>query len=470
MLKDKILKNKLFFLLALQALICFFTILFFNGTADSGDSLVHYLFARYAPFHSELYFDHWAKPVFVLLASPFAQMGFTGMKIFNSIVSIATIFFTYKTAEFLKVRNPIVVVLIMMFSPLNYIFTFSGLTEPLFALFTIVGIYFCLKGNYFSASLVISFLPYVRSEGLIIIGVFVLYFLWIKMWKAMPLLVGGSVVYSIAGYFVYHDFLWVFTKIPYATLNSVYGSGPITHFVEQLINVLGVPIYFLFWTGFFVLIFNWYKKRSNPEEVVLLLFAFASFFIAHSLFWYLGIFNSFGLKRVLLGVMPVMGIIALMGFNVITEDLLKSKKVPKLILRNLVIIYMLIFPFTANPSAIQWEKDMMLTEEQLKAEEAAQFFLKEPLVPSTFIFNHPQLSIALNIDPYDESKHKKISAENVLKMKSGDVLILDNILGEKESDIKKEQLDSTKGLVKVFSIKGFKNKGREVSFVGYVKD
>ena len=32
-----------------------------NGTCDEGDSVMHYQYARWAPFHSKLFFDHWAK-------------------------------------------------------------------------------------------------------------------------------------------------------------------------------------------------------------------------------------------------------------------------------------------------------------------------------------------------------------------------------------------------------------------------
>ena len=53
-------------------------ITYFNGTGDTGDSITHYFYAQYAPLHLELFFNHWAKPLYVLLASPFAQFGFIG--------------------------------------------------------------------------------------------------------------------------------------------------------------------------------------------------------------------------------------------------------------------------------------------------------------------------------------------------------------------------------------------------------
>jgi hypothetical protein len=467
-IKNRVIKNLAYYLIALQILFCALTIIFFNGTGDTGDSILHYLFARYAPFHTELYFDHWAKPLFVLLASPFAQMGFVGLKIFNSIVSVATTFLTYKTAKNLNMRNFALVILLMTFAPLNYILTFSGLTEPLFALFLVLGIFLCLRKNYIMAALLISFLPYVRSEGLIIIGVFSLYFISIQKSKVIPLLFVGSIVYAVSGYFVHHDFLWVFTQIPYAKLSSVYGSGPITHFVVQLLFVVGVPVYILFFVGFLKLLFDSIKRKSNAEEQIFLFFGFSTFFIAHSLFWYLGIFNSYGLKRVLICVMPIIAIIALQGFNFLTEFIFKSNRYAKIILQSVLIIYVICFPFTPNPSAINWKEDMMLEKEQIIAIESSNFFLKSNSLSYPIIYNHYYLNLTLNIDPFDDTKHKYVSKENINNMKPGDILIWENIWAGTLADIKETEIDSIPSLEKVFTYNTV-SRNNKLTFSGYVK-
>ena len=449
------------------AVVCALSIGFFNGTGDSGDSITHYLFARYAPLHPVLYLDHWAKPIFVLLASPFAQFGFIGVKVFNALISMGIIFFTYKTAQQLTIKHPILVAVFLIFSPLFYILTFSGLTEPLFALFTILGIYFCSKQNYLTAALLISFLPYVRSEGLIIIGVFGLYFLYKRLWKPLPLLIAGSVLYGLVGYFVFGNFLWVITEIPYAKLSSVYGQGSLLHFVEQLINVTGVPIYLLFWIGVIGLIVLLLKRKTNAEQHILLLLGFCAFFIAHSLFWYLGIFNSMGLKRVLIGVLPIIALIALLGFNFIS-GLINLKPTAKKTLQILVVVYVLVFPFLPNPSAIQWEKDMMLSPDQKLAIQTAELISKRKNVTYPLLYNHRYLSIPLNNDYFDSKQCKQISFENINQMKTGDILIWDNYFAEFESGYKKEQLDSN---VTLTSLAVFKSteQGKEVVFSVYQK-
>ena len=79
-----------------------FILLLFTGTGNEADSINHYLFAKYAPEHPNLFFNHWAKPLFTLIASPFAQFGFVGVKIFNVLCGLASSIFIYKICIHLK--------------------------------------------------------------------------------------------------------------------------------------------------------------------------------------------------------------------------------------------------------------------------------------------------------------------------------------------------------------------------------
>lgn len=442
----------MYYLLALYALCLGAGIIYFNGTGDSGDSVTHYLFARYAPSHPELYFHHWAKPVFVLLASPFAQFGFAGMKLFNALVTLISIFFTWKIAMDLKLKNAWLVVIACMFSPLYYILTLSGLTEPLFALFTALGIYYYLRQNYMTASIIASFLPFVRSEGLIILGIFGLYILLKRQWKFLPVLLLGSVLYSVAGYFVYHNLLWVFTKIPYATMHSVYGKGSITHFIEQLVNVIGVPCYVLFWLGVVYFLVKLIKKQLTSELFILIFAGFFAFFIAHSLFWYLGIFNSFGLKRVLIGVMPMTAILCAYGLNFLLSFIPEQKVLLRNITFSLLLAYIVVFPFTDNPAAIKWETDLCLEPRQEAAMKLANTIEPFRKTGSRLLVNDHYFSLIYNIDDFDKTKRETLTTQTFISMHEDDIIIWDSSFMENESDIKKKELDSAPHLKKIAEV------------------
>ncbi len=461
-------KKLIYLLLFIYVIIAVLSIIFFNGTGDAGDSITHYLFAKYAPYHPALFFDHWSKPVYVLLSCPFAQFGFIGIKIFNAIVSLLCIFFTFKIAESLNLKNAIISAVIMMFAPLYYILTFSGLTDPLFALFLAIGIYLSIKQRYLAACLLISFLPFVRSEGLIIMGVFGLYFLLKRQWKLLPLLFFGHLVYSIAGYFVYHDFFWVFNKIPYANIGSPYGSGKLSHFVVQFLYVVGIPIYLLFWVGAISIIWKTVKKKITIEMSILVLIGFMCFFIAHTLFWYFGIFNSMGLHRVLIGVMPMVGIISLYGFNFITEEVLEKKKKLKMFVQILFVLYIVDFPFTSNPAAINWKRDMMLSKDQQLAVKSANFIVNNIGANHRIVCAHPYLCEALNVDFFNQNKRLELNKNNMEQLQTNDVIIWENWFALVECGIKKEDLDNNASLTNLYNTNIYDN-GREIYYSVYIR-
>ncbi|RMG79334.1 MAG: hypothetical protein D6707_08315, partial [Bacteroidetes bacterium] len=317
----------IFFFLSL--IIC----ISFDGTGGNGDTTMHYLFSRWALKHPENLLDHWGKPLFTLFSMPFSQFGFVGIKIFNALVGALSVFLTLKIVEIQKIRYGWFAVLVFYFAPLWFILQFTGLTEHFFSLVLIYAVYFAFKGRYSLSAIVFSFLPFARSEGLIFLGVAAVYFLISRKRRYLPLLLTGHVIYGIIGYFfVHHDFLWVFNKIPYASLDSVYGSGKWTHYFEQMPFVLGWPLYMLLIAGVLIFLFQWLIKpgiRTDlpffHEKLWLVYGGFGAFFTAHTLFWTLGIFNSMGLKRVMIDVMPLM-VLIIMDAAYFLLKIIKAKK------------------------------------------------------------------------------------------------------------------------------------------------
>jgi len=100
--KHHLLIYLLFVAYILSALL---TILLANGIGGEEDSIYHYMFARYAPEHPKLFFDHWAKPLYVLLAAPFAQIGFVGIKIFNTLNALLCFLFCWQSARLFPLKN-----------------------------------------------------------------------------------------------------------------------------------------------------------------------------------------------------------------------------------------------------------------------------------------------------------------------------------------------------------------------------
>jgi hypothetical protein len=283
--------------------------------------------------------------------------------------------------------------------------------------------------------------------------VYLVYFLSIKHWRALPFLLFGSVVYGIAGYFIHGSFFWVFSKIPYATLSSVYGSGDLMNFVYQLYYVVGAPVYLLLTVGLIVVSKNFFSRDVNHELRILVFLGFGAYFIAHTLFWYLGIFNSMGLKRVLLGVMPCMAILALYGYNFLFEKLhLKSLRWSK-VFSVLFTAYLVLFPVLPNPAAINVKRDLMLTKEQEMAIQVSEELKR--FKPSALIFyNHFYLSLVLNLDHFDSNVRRELDSNLIHQSPSGTKIIWENMYAEEKSGLTKAYLDHHPGLTKLYQCSG----------------
>ena len=407
---DKKVKLGIFFYFLCMTLIAFVA----NGTGDEGDSISHYLFAKMAWKYPQHFFDHWAKPVYVLIAFPFAQFGLMGVKIMNVLLNVASLWFTYKTATHLKFRWPWLPPLLLASIPMYNYLCLGGLTEPMCACLLITGIYLLVKEKWIAGVVLLSFLPFVRSEGLLMLGVVFIYLIYRSRYEFLPLLATGHVIYSIAGYFYYHDLLWVFNKMTYATWGSAYGKGSWTHFLSKLDEILGAAQMILFCFALLfglVLFIRFVRKQLNSIEVIEFILVFGSivaYFLAHTAFWALGIFNSGGILRVMIAIMPLLALANYRGieymFAFIPND--TARKLTMFV----VVIGTAIYPFTPHKFAYKWQRDFQLKADQFAQREMGDWLKKNypDFRAHTFYYETVYVSDLLNIDWFDNTKRKRL--------------------------------------------------------------
>lgn len=337
--------NEDYLIFSLWVLLCFVAVSF-NGTADEGDSVEHYLFARYAFLHPENFINHWAKPMFVCIAAPFAQLGFAGVKLLNVTFWAFQLVFVVRIARYFGTGYYWILPLFGVCAPMNLTHTLSGLTEPMFAFWLAGSIALIWYDRKWAGYILLSFLPLVRSEGLIVFCPVIVYMLLARDARYLPLLAVGHLVFGIVGYGYYHDLLWTVRQNPYATLDIFYGRGDLNTFVKGMPNVIGWGVTFFLVVGCLDgirrLLFKnqWLKDPIALKETILIYGIMLSYLAAHSLFWYYGIFKSFGLLRVVLGIMPLILLIAWRGFTWSFEAL--PRQVPYAI-RYLILAGGLIF-------------------------------------------------------------------------------------------------------------------------------
>ena len=70
---------------------------------DTGDGIMHFFMSQASWENPTLFLEHWGKPFFILLSSPFAQFGFTGLIVFQVLVHFFICIFGYKITKLLEI-------------------------------------------------------------------------------------------------------------------------------------------------------------------------------------------------------------------------------------------------------------------------------------------------------------------------------------------------------------------------------
>ncbi len=316
----------LFFMVAV--IVVFSTVNSFGG----GDHYEHYKLAHWGWKYPKLLFSHWGKPVFTLLISPFAVIGINMARIFNVLVGVLTAFFGWQLARELRLKNSWITPVFILFSTVYFSLIFAVLTEVLHSLFVVLAVLLFFRKKYIWSAVIVSFLPLIRTESIILLPVFMLAYSLKKEWKTFPFLITGFLIISLAGFPFHHGFWWLITEMPYkGNASSIYGHGELLHFVKKIKNILGVYITLFFVVGLASIIWKWikqdkFKLTDNFFFLLLVPGIFLLFFAAHSYVWWKGIGNSLGLIRVIGAVTPLAAITAVAGIDFFDKSISQLKK------------------------------------------------------------------------------------------------------------------------------------------------
>lgn len=319
-----------------------------DNTFGGGDPISHYKIAHWAWKYPRLFLDVWGKPVFTILISPWAQLGMNGARIYNVFAGIISAYLAWRICKESGVESHWLAPVFALFIPIYFVLMFTSLTEVTFSLFLMLSVFLFFRNKLVWSGLVLSFIPLIRTEGIVLFPLFLAAFLLKKRYFAFFSLFTGFIIFSLAGIFVYHNFLWLITRNPYTgNAVNIYGHGTLLHFVDKLPLILGKPLTYFFLAGVVVLLFKWLKmekgKLSDTFYFLLLVpGSFLIYFAAHSYAWWKGIGNSLGLIRVIAAVSPAAAVTALIGFDKILTYIKKVSGVLKWIVTLGVMAWIMV--------------------------------------------------------------------------------------------------------------------------------
>jgi hypothetical protein len=411
-----------------------------QSTFDAGDSIMHYLHARQSWHYPKYFLSHWSKPFFVLIAGPFAQFGFTGIKVFNTLCVGIAVWFTYLIVS-KKTGSGWLVILLLYFAPEYFLSQASGLTEPLFSSLLMAAIWCYLDKRFVLSLLIASFLPFIRSEGWLVAPVFGLIALLDGRYKDILWLMTGHLLYGIAGLFYYQDFLWMFHQNPYQGIEEKYGSGDLFHYIIQTPYMIGIPAAVLLSIGLVRQLF-FCREILKPDfrtRIVLIYVTFLVFLIAHSLFWYFGIFHSFGMRRVFIAVIPLMALIAFDGLSYILSFSTSANLTR--IMVTLISITVVTIPFSDNKTAYRLEEDFQLSQSQQTIKSAVKWFQSSSYKDRVVSYGHVYFSMILNKDMDNSEEVVSIGCVKSNEIRKGTIVFWDSFFSINQMRVTKEQLE-----------------------------
>ena len=384
------------FFTVLCAALYLFNIYLSTGIYDTSDGLAHFSIARYAPKHPELFLDHWGKPLFTTFAAPFAQFGLKGVMVMNTLLYVLTAYLLVSLARHLKMRFTWVIPILLAAIPVYFQVVMSGLTEVLFATVFVAGLWAFANERFILAALIITWLPFARSEAYFVVPWFALAFLFKRQWLAAVLLAIGPLFMSIIGFFVFDDFLWIVNNNPYTGAKEIYGSGEFWHFFKQHNSITGTALLYAAIAGMLVAFYRFYKDVFSARNIALMIAALSALgiFFGHSYFWANGLFGSLGLIRVMATIAPLFVLFAVFAISRLAEPWLRP---------NVFGIIAVILAYKVIMT-LYWSQNFALKPNgyELIAQDLKKWYESSSYATNPNVwFMHPMIGYFLEIDDRD---------------------------------------------------------------------
>jgi hypothetical protein len=422
------------------------------GPVDAGDGLMHFNIAQASWTKPILFLDHWGKPFFILLSSTFAQFGLGGVVYLNILIFAITVIFAWKILKHFSIPYGIQClfpfILITLFDYSSTVL--AGLTEPLFSMFFMIATWLLVKKRWMWFAIVISFLPFMRSEGQLPIILAFIVLVFLKKFKHLPFLFLGFILYATIGYFAFGDFWWYFNNSPYRLDNDIYGVGSWdTYFISYKMYLGNLGLFIFIFAACRIVYLLKIKKWEELQFPWLFMTygVFLGIIILHSYFWANGLNGSLGLTRIATQAMPSFVLI-----NLYYLGRINYLPFAKVILRAVIVLLILLKTVECIRPKYFPMKSAGL---DLQVIRAADYLLPFKNSKRHFFFHHLLFPLRMNENPMKENQkcvfHYNLDLKSDLgtKIKPGDFLIRDSHFGPQEMGLPLSQLAECPEMVKV---------------------
>jgi hypothetical protein len=418
-----------------------------KGIEGGLDSWEHFLISKFSIKYPDLFLNQWNKPIFTIFTCLPTQLGINGLIVFNIICLMSAAWLLDMTMKHIGFKNSWVIQIFVIFTPILFLNTVSGLTEPLTILFVAVFIYLYFH-DYTKSSLVVSgFLPLVRTEGFVLLGAILILVLMDKKWKQLPYLFIGALMMNGIGFAITGKPFWIISENPYLQFEFKKGFDPghgsFGHFFNLSKPIFGLPITVLILFSNLYFIYAKIAKINIHRIFVFSLYSFWLYFLAHATIYYFGILGSHGLIRPMMVLAPFSAIMIYIFIDKIFRAFHHKKRQIVFFFFSFVTVWAA-YDTTGFPKPYRYNQVTIpedITQRNIIL--AGQWLIDNNIKDRTIIHQSPYFDCYFDKDPYDKYSSYRIWSIDQANDWSeyGSIVIWDSYFALREGNLKLEWLE-----------------------------
>jgi len=438
-MSDDFKKHLLYITLSVVVLIQVFLILFNGNSFAGGYNIANFQAAHYGVSHFFQLSDYAESPLFKIALSPFALLGYDVAKAFNIIAVVLTLVLIAKFSKKLAAGFSNDVVVLAAFAPVYFFLATTCYPEIFFGLILMIAFLFFSKKKFILSAIILSLIPLVQSNGLILLPVFAFAYLLQRKTKAFLVVIFSFITYLVLSLIVSGNLFGAFRHDLPPALAFSKDTAPVTFLTNFLNFGIGLPMIVLSVIGFgywAFQVFNSSSENNKDRSMFILIGGSGVFLVLNGLIYEantanLSDFSYWGT------VVPVAALLSVKGLQFISNNIKSASATMSVIWLFLIIQVFSLFaindlPLKSNPAALLDRK-------------AAKYIQQVDFSGKVFCTD-PEIIFQLGINPFDESKCFSGIVDSVQPSKSmnwGDIFVWNkNLAPNNEVLLKNLEKDS----------------------------
>lgn len=356
----------------------------------------HFIYARWAWRHPELFVSVWQRPLFSLFHAVPALAGYEAARFWAAILSTAGAAMAWQTARRLGIAGSWRCIPFYLLQPALFLMWSDTMTEPLFATVLSAALLAHYSGRPLLGAVLASLLIGARPEGAFVAFVWGCMMLGNValgktiltrgMWSL--LLATGLVCWILAAWAISGDPLYIKHNWPpdWTAGGAAYGKGPPWEYVMRFPEIAGPLLMIPVVAGL------WKVLRNPVMWMIAALFLFT--FAMHSVMRVYGLFGSAGYARYFSAFAPCLAIAGCVGWNALAAWR------PRLFNRRtwvaaILVSFLLNFWFVDGAA---WNRDARAVKSA-----KAWYDQNHPDLPvDRFLWSQAAMNIAWDRDPWEK--------------------------------------------------------------------